>query len=176
MNRRLIVSGGNKNAAAGIDLQSQHRRGVQIVIEDERVVLLMMPLEVIDQPWRPGPLPLQPLHFVGGAVRVRKNPVGIPAEVGDVSRLRVREPANGHAADAIRAFGVVVLPADIVSRARGQYIDCVALREAFRRQTARVFRSAENLCPVSLNDERDPHVVIMCMLAFAVCVSHCPVT
>ena len=84
--------------------------------------------------------------------------------------------ATRDAATAIRAFGVIVFPADIVLRARRQHIDCVALREAFRRQTARVFRSAENLCPVSLNDERDPHVVIMCMLAFAVCVSHFPVT
>ena len=91
-----------------------------------------------------------------------------------IPRLRVRKAANGDAAHAIGAFGVIVLPGDVVARARRQDIDVVTLREPFCRQAARVFRSAENLCSVSLNDESDPHDVIMCMLAFAVCVSHFP--
>ena len=92
----------------------------------------------------------------------------------EVPRLRVRKAPNRDAANAIGAFGVIVFPGDVVARARRQHVDVVTLRELFGRQAARVFRSAENLCSVSLNDESDPHVVIMCMLAFAVCVSHFP--
>ena len=165
----------NEDAAARIDLQTEHRRRVEIVVEDERLVLLVMALQVLDEARRPRPLPLQPLHLVGGAVRILKNPVGVAGEICEVARLRVRKAANRDAAHAVGAFGVIVFPGDVVARARRQDIDIVTLREPFRRQAARVFRSAENLCSVSLNDESDPHVVIMCMLAFAVCVSHFPV-
>ena len=139
------------------------------------LVLLVMALQVLDQAGRPWALPLQPLHFVGGCVRILEYPVGVAGEIGDVARVRVRKAADRDAAHAIGAFGVLVFPGDVVARARREHVDIVALREPFGRQAARVFRSAENLCSVSLNDESDPHVVIMCMLAFAVCVSHFPV-
>ena len=175
MDRRFIVRRRDENASRRIDLQSEHRRRIEVVVEDERLVLLVMALQILDEPGRPRPLPLQPFHLVRGAVRVLKNPVRIAGEIVEVSRLRVCKAANGDAAHAVCAFGVVVFPGDVVARARRQDVDVVALREPFRRQAARVFRSAENLRPVSLNDESDPHVVIMCMLAFAVCVSHFPV-
>ena len=175
MDRRLVMCRRHEDAPARIDLQPEHRRRVQVVVEDERLVLLVVALQILDQARGPGPLPLQPLHLVGGVVRVLKNPVGVASEICEIPDVRVRKAANGDAAHAVGAFGVIVLPGDVVARARRQDIDIVTLREPFSRQAARVFRSAENLCSVSLNDESDPHVVIMCMLAFAVCVSHFPV-
>src|SRR5688572_13737268 len=105
---------------------------------------------------------------------ILKDPVGVTGEICEIPDVRVRKTADGYAAHAVGAFGVIVLPGDVVARARRQDIDIVTLRKPFSRQPARVFGSAENLCSVSLNDECDPHVVIMCMLAFAVCVSHFP--
>ena len=76
MDRRLVVRRRDEDASAGIDLQAEHRRRVEIVVEDERLVLLVMALQVFDQAGRPRPLPLQPLHLVGGVVRIaeKSNP------------------------------------------------------------------------------------------------------
>ena len=74
----------------------------------------------------------------------------------------------------VAAFDVAVFVPSHVFVKTARY--WLSLCETLGRQAAGVFRSAENFCSVSLNDERDPHVVIMCMLAFAVCVSHFPVT
>src|SRR5688572_23939355 len=175
MDRWLVMPCRSEDAAARIDLETEDGRRVEIVVEDERLVLLVMALQVLNETWRPRALPLEPLHLVGGTVRIVKYPLGVAGEIREVARVRVCKAANRDAAHAVGAFGVIVFPGDVVARARGEDIDVVTLREPFRRQAARVFRSAENLCPVSLNDESDPHVVIMCMLAFAVCVSHFPV-
>jgi hypothetical protein len=61
------------------------------------------------------------------------------------------------AAHAVCALGVSFLHADRVAGARRQHLDIVASRPAVRPSAAGVFRSAENLRPVSVDDESDSH-------------------
>ena len=62
---------------AGCNFEAKHGRRVEIGEEDQDVVLLMVPPEMVDEPGTPGSLLLQPLHFVGAAVRVVENPVRV---------------------------------------------------------------------------------------------------
>ena len=75
--RRLVVRGRHEDAARRRDLEAEHRRRVEIGEEDQHVVLLVMPPQVVDERRAPRPLLLQPLHLVGAAVRVVVDPVGV---------------------------------------------------------------------------------------------------
>ena len=49
---------------AGVDLEAEHRRCVEIGEEDQDVVLLVVAAQVVDERRAPRPLLLQPLHLV----------------------------------------------------------------------------------------------------------------
>ena len=49
--------------------------------------------------------------------------------------------------------GILVLPGDVVARAGRQHLDLVLRRESLRDQAAVIFRPAEDLGSVTLNDE-----------------------
>ena len=105
----------------------------------------------------PRALLLQPLALVGVAVRVVEDPVRVPVELLEVALPVRREPAHRDAAHPIEAFRVLVLPGDVVARARRQHLDVVARRETFGDEPAVVLGAAENVRAVPLDDERDFH-------------------
>ena len=74
MDRGFIVRRRHQNAAPWIDLQPEHGWRVEVVIEDERFVLFVMALEILDEAWRPWALALQPIHFIGSCMRILKDP------------------------------------------------------------------------------------------------------
>jgi hypothetical protein len=59
----------------------------------------------------------------------------------------VGEPPDRDAAYAVGAFGVLVLPADVVGGAGRQHLDLVAGREALGDQAAVVLGPAEEFGP-----------------------------
>ena len=121
---------------AGSIVEPEHRRRVEIGEEDQRVVLAMVAVEVLDQRRAPRALLLEPRHLVVAGVRVVEDPVRILVERGDVARARVLEAPHRDAADAIVALRILVLPGDVVARARRQHLDVVlrASRSAISRQ------------------------------------------
>ena len=99
MDRRLIMSGRHENALARLDLNAEHGRRVKIRIKNQRIVILLRALDVIDERRRPGSLLLEPFHLIGRVVRVVENPIRVPVEGGDVAGVGVGEPADGNAAN-----------------------------------------------------------------------------
>src|SRR6185369_13954641 len=75
----------------------------------------------------------------------------------DVARDRGGEPAYGDAADAVGAFGILVLPGHVVLGATGQHVDVVARRKALGHEAAQMLGSSEHLRAVPLDDESDLH-------------------
>ena len=65
-----------QDATFGRDGQSVDGRPVNQREEHERVVGPMLPLEMLDQPWRRRPEPADPVHFFGAGARRRKNAIG----------------------------------------------------------------------------------------------------
>ena len=65
----------------------------------------------------------------------------------------VREPPHGDAAHAVGALGILVLPGDVVARARREHVDLVALGQPLGDEPAVVLGSAEDLGAVALDDE-----------------------
>ena len=63
--------------------------------------------------------------------------------------------ADGHAANPVVSFRILVLPGDVIARARRQHLDVVALHEVLGEQPARILGPTENLGPVALDDERE---------------------
>ena len=74
-------------------LEPDYGRRVEVGKENQRLILLMVPLQVIDEAGGPRSLPLQPVHLIGCIVRILENPVRVPIEVVDISRLRVGRTA-----------------------------------------------------------------------------------
>src|SRR5471032_2386787 len=115
-----------------------------------------MPAQILDERRGPRALLLQPFHLVGAAVRVGVDPLRILIE-RLVARAGIREPPHGHAANAVRALGILVRPRRVVARAGRQHVNIVLRREPLRHEPAQVLGSAEDLRSVSLNDERQFH-------------------
>src|SRR5688572_32223237 len=92
-------------------------------------------------------------------MRVVEDPVRILVERRDVARARVLETPYRHPADPVVPLGIVVLPGDVVLRARRQHLDVVLGGEALGNQPAVILGSAENLGAVALDDERNLHDV-----------------
>ena len=151
------MRGRDEDAARRRDLEAEHRRRVEIREEDQDVVLLVVPPQVLDERRAPRPLLLQPLHLVGAAVRVVVDPLGVRVERVDVARARVREAPHGDAADAVGAFRVLVLPRDVVARAGRQHLDVVLRGEALGDEAAEMLGSAEDFRAVALDDEGEFH-------------------
>ncbi len=142
-----------------IDIHAQHRRRVEIGEEDHRVVLAMVPVEVLEQRRRPRALLLQPRHLVFARMRIIEDPVRILVETVDVAGARILEAPHRDAADPIVALGILVLPGHVVARAGGQHFDVVLGREPLGNQPAVILGAAENFGAVSLDDERNLHDV-----------------
>src|ERR671913_2601462 len=119
----------------------------------------MVAVQVLEQCRGPGPLLLQPRHLVLARVRVVENPLRILVEAGDVARARVLEAPHRHAADAIVALWILVLPSHIVTRAGGQHFDVVLGGEPLGNQPAMILGAAEDFGAVPLDDERNLHDV-----------------
>ena len=156
-NRRLVVRGRHEDAARGRDLEAEHRGRVEVGEEDEDVVLLVLAAQVLDEAGAPRPLLLQPLHLVGAGVWVPVDPLRVGVERADVARGRVREPPHRHAADAVGALGVFVLPCDVVARAGREHVHVVVAGEALGDETAEMLGPAEDFRAVPLDDEGDSH-------------------
>jgi hypothetical protein len=153
MNRGFVVGGRHQDRLVRRDSDAKHRRRVQIGEEDQDVVLLMVALQVFEQRGTPRSLLPEPLHLVIARVGRREDPFGVPVEDVDVALLRVCEPADGDAANAVGALGILVLPGDVVLRAGRQHVDLMLRREPLRYQAAVVLRSAEDLRSITLDDE-----------------------
>ena len=104
MDGRFVMRRRHEDAAARRDAQAEYGRRVEIREEDQRVVLLMVALQVLEQRRRPGSLTPQPLHLLVGGVRVVEDPVRELVEAGDVARLGDGEAPHGHAADTVGAL------------------------------------------------------------------------
>ena len=74
---------------------------------------------------------------------------------------RVGEAADRDAADAVGAFGILVLPGDVVARAGRQHFDVVLRGEPLGDEPAEVLGSAEDLGAVALDDEGDFHESVL---------------
>src|SRR5204863_7587188 len=70
------------------------------------------------------------------------------------------EAPHRHAADAVGPFRVLVLPRDVVARARRQHFDLVLLGEPLGDKAAVVLGSAEDFRAVTLDDEGESHWMI----------------
>ena len=90
-----------------------------------------------------------------------EDPVRVLVERLDVARARVGEAPHRHAAQPVGAFGVLVLPGDVVARAGRQHVDLVPLGQPLGDQPAVVLGAAEDLGAVALNDEGDSHVMVL---------------
>ena len=97
---------------------------------------MLVALQVFEQRRAPGTLLPQPLHLVVSGVGARENPLRVAVEGMDIAGPGVGEPPDGHAADPVRAFGVLVLPGDVVRRARREHFDLVLRREPLGNQPA----------------------------------------
>ena len=150
---RLVVRGRNQHTAPWRDLETEHRGRVQVGEENQDVVLLLLLPEVLDQAGTPRSLLFEPLHLVGVRVRIVVNPVGVLVERVDVARPCVREAADCHAAHAVGAFRIVVLPRHVVLRAGRQDVDVVRGGQTLGEQPAEMLGAAQHLGSVSLDDE-----------------------
>ena len=86
-------------------------------------------------------------------MRVVEDPVRVAVERLDVACSRVREAPDRHAAHAVGAFLVLVLPGDVVARAGRQDIDIVLGSEAFGDEPAQLLGPAEDFGAISLDDK-----------------------
>jgi len=77
----------------------------------------MVAFEVLDKRRRPRSLLLQPFQLILPRVRIIEDPVGVFVERRQVARARGREAADGHAADTVRPFGILVFQV-VYSRAQ----------------------------------------------------------
>ena len=121
------------------------------------VVGLVVLLEIRLQRGTPWPLALQPLFFVRGRVVVVKYPVGVFVERGDIACALVRESPDGDTADAVLALRILVLPADVVSRTRGEHFHLMSAGEPLRDQPTVILGAAKYFSAVALDDESDFH-------------------
>src|SRR5678816_1405472 len=74
-------------------------------------------------------------------------------------RLIDREPSYQYATDAVRSFGVIVLPCSFVTRGGGQYLDVMAETQLLGQKAAGVFRPSGDLTAVSGSNERELHAI-----------------
>ena len=135
------------------DPHAQHGRRVEVGEEDQDVVLLLVALEVLEQRRAPRPLLPQPLDLVVAGVRAGEDPLRVAVEGLDVAGARVGEPPDGDAADAVGAFGILVLPGDVVLRAGREHFDLVLGGEPLGDEPAVILGAAEDLGAVALDDE-----------------------
>ena len=140
--RRLVVRRRHEQALRRRDAQAQHRRRVEIREEHQHVVVLVVPLEVLDER-RATTGPCCFSHSISswrvcGLLKIQSEYL---LNAVDVARARVGEPAHGDAADPVGAFRVLVLPGDVVARARRQHLDLVPLGEALGDQAGSDIRS-----------------------------------
>ncbi len=157
MDGRFVVRRRHEDAAAWCDAKAEDGRRVEIGEEDQRVVLLMVPLQVLEQRRRPGPLTPQPFHFLVGGVRVVEDPVRELVEAGDVTRLGDGEAPDGHPPHTVGALRILVLPGHVVARAGREDLDLVFGREPLGDEPAVVLGPSEYLGAVALNDKGDLH-------------------
>ena len=153
--RRLVVSRRHEDALARSDLHAEDGRRIEIREEDQNVVLMLISFQVVEQRRAPWALLTQPLELVFPRVRAREDPFRVTVERMDVAGPGVGEPTNGHATDAVRAFAVLVLPGNVIGRARSQHIDLMTWRQALGDQPAVILGPAEYLGAVALDDERN---------------------
>ena len=150
---RLVVRSRHEDALVRRDAHAKYRRSVEIGEEDQDVVLIVVALEILEQRRTPRTLLPQPLDLVVARVRAREDPLGVAIEGVDVAGTGVGEASDRHATDAIGAFGILVLPRDVVRRARRQHFDLMLRREPLGNQPAVVLGAAKNLGAVALDDE-----------------------
>ena len=98
-----------------------------------------------------------PLEFLGARPRTCLQALRQRVE-GDVVRyLADAESAHQDAPDAVRPFGVLVLPRAVIARARGQHVHVVARADLLRDEAARVLGTGADVGAVSRGDERELH-------------------
>ena len=68
---------GYQNAPGRVDLETEDRRRIQVGKEDERIVALVVLLEILEQRWAPGALLFEPLLLVGRCIVVIEVPVSL---------------------------------------------------------------------------------------------------
>ena len=154
---RLVVGRRDEHAPRGDDLEAEHRRRIEVREEDQDVVLALVPLQVFDERRAPRSLLLEPLELVGAAVRVVVDPLGQLVERLDVARGGAGEAPHRHAADAVHALRIFVLPGHVVAGAGGQHLDVVLEGEPLGEQPAQLFGSAQDFGAVALDDEGEFH-------------------
>jgi hypothetical protein len=107
------------------------------VKKDQDVVLLMVAPEELDEPGHQGPCCFS--HSISSARLCglcKSAPISV--ERVDIADDRAGEPPYGDAADAIGAFGILVLPGDVVLGAAREHVHVMADREAFGDEPAQV--------------------------------------
>ena len=148
---------GKQNAALRRHRHPVYRRPVNEREEDERVIRMVLPLEMLDESRRGRPEAAHPFHLLGPRTRRRENAIRMLPERVDVVRLVHREAPHQHAADAVRALAVLVLPGAPVARRGRQHLDVVLQAQLLGDQTARVLGAARDLAAVARRDERELH-------------------
>src|SRR5258705_22899 len=146
-----------EDAAFGRDRQPVNRRPVNEREEDDRVVRAVLPLEVFDQARHGWSEPANPFHLLGARPRRVEDAIGELAERVGVARLVHREAAHEHAADAVRAFPVLVLPRPRIAGGGRQHFDVVAHAELLVEQAARVLGARRHFAALPLRDEGELH-------------------
>src|SRR6185436_5423486 len=146
-----------EDAAFGRNRQPVNGRPVNEREEDERVVGAVLPLEMLDQARHGRSEPANPFHLLGAGSRRVEDAIGELAEGVDIARLVHREASHEHAADAIRAFPVIVLPRPRIAGSGRQHFDVVAQAELLGEQAARMFGAGRDFAAVAWRDERELH-------------------
>ena len=157
MDGRLIMSGRDQQTSAGVDAEPQDSRRIKIGEEDERVEGGMVAFQIVQQCRAPRPLLFQPLDLVGPRMRILEDPVGVLVESFDLTSAISGEPTDRHPSDAIGSRLILVSPRNVIASAGRKHLDVMARRELLGNEPAVIFRTAQNLGAVSLNDECEFH-------------------
>src|SRR6266542_3024797 len=78
--RRLVVRRWHEDALLRRDLRAEDGRRIEVREEDQDIVLLVVPLQVLEQRRTPRALLPQPLELVLARVRVVEDPCGVTVE------------------------------------------------------------------------------------------------
>ncbi len=153
----VVLGGRHQQALVRSDLETEVGGPVAVREEDERVVVLLVRPQVLDQGGRDRAVLLQPAALLEVAVLEEADLVGDRIEGLEPALADDREAQHPDAVDARLAGWQHVLPAQVVDRGRGQDRDLVPLRHVLGDPAAVQLRPADDLRPVALDDEADLH-------------------
>jgi len=130
---------------------------VAVAEEDEEVVGLAAPLEVLDERRAGRPFAVEPLQLVGERVRLVEDADRSAPELLGIPRMPDRKPPHRDAVDRLDARGELVPPRHVVASARGQHLDLVVPRQVLRDVPRVQLGAAVDVGAVALDDDRELH-------------------